>query len=170
MRSSPGLYECGMENHLVGEENCQGGVGNPQHGVENLHDGAENLHGGVENLHHGVENPHDGAENLHGGAKNLHGAAKTPQGRNGESPRWVGESIGRQCPQYGERGHSTAGSTQMTNEVLTHLYRRFKLEVDNRRWFDSSWIEQRVNRKWKKLYSTPSSMRVFIRLSCAQTM
>ena len=35
------------------------------------------------------------------------------------------------------------------NEVLTHLYRRFKLEVDNRRWFDSSWIEQRVNRRWK---------------------
>ena len=35
------------------------------------------------------------------------------------------------------------------NEVLTHLSRRFKLEVDNRRWFDSSWIEQRVNRRWK---------------------
>ena len=47
---------------------------------------------GVENLHHGVENPHDGAENLHDSVENLHGAAKTPQGRNGESPRWVGES------------------------------------------------------------------------------
>jgi len=35
------------------------------------------------------------------------------------------------------------------NEVLTHLSRRFKLEVINRRWFDSSWIEQRVNRRWK---------------------
>ena len=56
----------GMENHLVGEENCQGGV-------ENLHGGAKNLH---DSAHHGVEN--------------LHGAAKTPQGRNGESPRWVG--------------------------------------------------------------------------------
>jgi len=33
------------------------------------------------------------------------------------------------------------------NEVLTHLSRRFKLEVINRRWFDSSWIEQRVNRR-----------------------
>jgi len=56
------------------------------------------------------------------------------------------------------------------NEVLTHLSRRFKLEVINRRWFDSSWIEQRVNCKKEKLYSTPSSVRVFIRLSCAQTM
>jgi len=55
--------------------------------------------------------------------------------------------IGRQCPQYGERGHSAAGSTQMTTKSLTHLGRRFKLEVVNRRWFDSSWIEQRVNRK-----------------------
>jgi len=25
-----------------------------------------------------------------------------------------GNTIGRQCPQYGERGHSAAGSTQMT--------------------------------------------------------
>jgi len=33
------------------------------------------------------------------------------------------------------------------HEVLTHLSRRFKLEVINRRWFDSSWIEQRVNRR-----------------------
>jgi len=24
--------------------------------------------------------------------------------------------IGRQCPQYGERGHSAAGSTQMTTK------------------------------------------------------
>jgi len=37
--------------------------------------------------------------------------------------------IGRQCPQYGERGHNTAGSTQMTMKSLTHLNRRFKLEA-----------------------------------------
>ena len=32
------------------------------------------------------------SENPHHGVENLHGAAKTSQGRNGESPRWVGES------------------------------------------------------------------------------
>jgi hypothetical protein len=46
----------------------------------------------VENPQHGVENLHDSVENPHHGVENLHGAAKTSQGRNGESPRWVGES------------------------------------------------------------------------------
>ena len=36
---------------------------------------------------------------------------------------------GRQCPHYGDSGHSTAGSTQMTMKSLTHLSRWFKLEV-----------------------------------------
>ena len=78
--------------------------------------------------------------------------------------------IKRQCPQYGEVWTQHSGLYTNDNEVLTHLSRRFKLEVINRRWFESSWIEQRVNRRWEKLYSTPSIVGVFIRLSCAQTM
>ena len=33
----------------------------------------------------------------------------------GEEQR-LDKGIGRQCPQYGERGHSAAGSTQMTTK------------------------------------------------------